>query len=70
MKIDRKGIAVDTDDLDFRKSSFSNQSGCVEVAEHNGHWVVRDSKNPDRDVLVFDSKEWTAFVSGVAFGEF
>ena len=44
MKINRKGITVDIDELDFRKSSFSNQSGCVEVAEHNGHWVVRDSK--------------------------
>ena len=70
MKIDRKGIAVDTDELDFRKSSFSNQSGCVEVAEHNGHRVVRDSKDPGGPVLVFNAHEWTAFTAAVGFGEF
>jgi hypothetical protein len=70
MKINRKGIVVDTEQLNFHKSSFSNQSGCVEVAEHKGHRVVRDSKDPNGPVLVFDAHEWTAFAAGVGYGEF
>jgi hypothetical protein len=42
----------------------------VEVAFVDGQVAVRDSKNPTGPTLVFTAAEWTAFVGGVAAGEF
>jgi Domain of unknown function (DUF397) len=41
--------------VQWRKSSYSDSSGaeCVEVASFPGAIAVRDSKDPDRAVLVF-----------------
>ncbi|MET8281855.1 DUF397 domain-containing protein [Micromonospora sp. NPDC005174] len=50
----------------WRKSSRSNGSGgnCVEVADNlSGLVAVRDSKDPDGPVLVFEPEAWRAFVS-------
>ena len=56
----------------FRTSSFSGGGNCVEVfSAPDGTFVVRDSKDPRREVcLVFTRPEWAAFVLGIKNGEF
>lgn len=55
----------------WRKSSFSVGNGeCVEVAAGPAGVRVRDSKNPDGPVLVFNPDEWAAFLDGAKAGEF
>lgn len=63
---------LDTNFAEWRKSSFSNPNGnqCVEVSFTSNAVGLRDSKNPDGAVLVFDHCEWTAFLSGVDAGSF
>ena len=61
------------DDLGWRKSSFSANGGasCVEVADHDGMILVRDTKDHGRGpVQRFTRAEWRAFVAGVRNGEF
>ncbi|HVF14304.1 MAG TPA: DUF397 domain-containing protein [Acidimicrobiales bacterium] len=56
---------------DFRVSSFTaSGTSCVAVAMGDGLIGVRDSKNPDGPVLLFNDKEWRAFLNGVKAGEF
>ena len=49
--------------MKWRKSTYSNSfSNCVEVAD--GDPVrVRDSKDPDGPVLVYDAAAWAAFTA-------
>ncbi len=54
----------------FKSSKSTNNGQCVEVAFVGGQVAVRDSKNPAAAALVFSAAEWTAFVGGVADGEF
>ena len=67
----------------WTKTSYSaNGSHCVEVAASgvdavenkatsaDTAFVVRDSKNPDREPLVYTREEWDAFIAGVKDGEF
>lgn len=55
----------------WRKSSFSNNGGCVEVSPLTGGGVaVRDSKHRGGAVLRFTATEWAAFVAGVRAHEF
>jgi hypothetical protein len=54
----------------FRKSSYSGNGGCVEVAISKSEVRVRDSKDPDGPGLRFNHREWAAFLSGVRRGEF
>jgi hypothetical protein len=54
----------------WRKSTWSGQDGCVEVAFLEGRVAVRDSKNPRGPVLLFTANEWEAFLSGVRHGQF
>jgi hypothetical protein len=54
----------------WRKSSKCANSTCVEVAYVNGHYMVRDSKNPVLSPLLFTPEEWYAFREGVKAGEF
>ncbi len=63
---------MDLTSADWRKSSYSSNSGnCVEVARNlPGVVAVRDSKDPDGPALVFTADEWRAFVSGARAGEF
>jgi Domain of unknown function (DUF397) len=52
-------------------SRYCNNSACVQVAHLPGGMVaLRDSKNTGKPAHVFDSAEWTAFISGVKAGEF
>jgi hypothetical protein len=58
-------------DEDFKVSSLTaSGTSCVAVAIGEDTIGVRDSKNPDGPVLLFNSKEWQAFLSGVKLGEF
>jgi hypothetical protein len=54
----------------WRRSSRSYGSGaCVEAAARYGMRIdVRDSKNPDGNVLRFTPVQWNAFVAGVRSG--
>lgn len=55
----------------WRKSVNSDSGGCVEVARSGERFGVRDTKDKDAGpVLVFNRKEWTAFLAGVRMGEF
>ena len=52
---------------DWRKSSYSSQSGnCVEVATNlPGMVAIRDSKDPGGPGLLVPAAEWRAFVRGL-----
>ncbi|WP_304452544.1 DUF397 domain-containing protein [Nocardiopsis sp. YSL2] len=55
-----------SDELSFRKSSYSNPSNCVEVADvPGGDAAVRDSQNPDDGHFLVPGAEWTALLSVV-----
>jgi uncharacterized protein DUF397 len=55
----------------FRRSSFCNAGGCVEVAAADpGQILVRGTGAPNREPLVFSAAQWAAFVAGVRNGEF
>ncbi|MFF3512571.1 DUF397 domain-containing protein [Streptomyces sp. NPDC002573] len=48
----------------WRKSSYSGDTGgeCVEVADHNPHIAIRDSKNPAAGVLTITPHAFATFV--------
>jgi Domain of unknown function (DUF397) len=52
------------------RSRFCEASACVEAARIGDHIAVRDSKNPDGPILMFDRDEWETFVAGVQVGDF
>jgi len=57
--------------LSWRKSSFSGEAGCVEVAFANNHDVlVRDSKNPFPDSihLSLKSEQWALLLADIRRG--
>ena len=55
----------------WRKSTYSGDQGaCVELATVPNLVAVRDSKDPAGPVLAFTRREWTAFLDGLARGEF
>ncbi len=60
----------DFSDVKFFKSSHSGDAGCVEIGIKDGCIAVRDSKNPEQGLLVFNDYEWKAFIQGVKQGEF
>ena len=56
---------------EWRKSSYSANGSCVEVARNlPGIIAVRDSKDPAGPALIFTPAEWDAFTAGVLAGEF
>jgi Domain of unknown function (DUF397) len=64
-------LDVEPGELAWRKSSYSGNNGCVEIAPlPRGYVALRDSKNPGRGFLVYDAHEWTSFLKGVRSGEF
>jgi hypothetical protein len=58
-------MAGDQAQITWRKSSWSVQGNCVEVAELGRGLVgVRDTKDK-RPILVFGSRTWRQFISSV-----
>lgn len=54
----------------WRKSSYSADTfNCLEIAEHRGQILVRDSKDPFGPVLAFGSPDWRSFVAAVRAGQ-
>jgi hypothetical protein len=58
---------VDLSRAEWRKSSYSSQSGnCVEVGRNLPELVaVRDSKEPDGAKLVVSRETWQGFLKGL-----
>jgi hypothetical protein len=58
---------IDLSRAEWRKSSYSSQSGnCVEVARNlPGLVAVRDSKQPDGAKLVVSQETWRMFIRNV-----
>lgn len=54
----------------WRKSAYSMNGECVEVATIDKLVGVRDSKDRGGPVLVFGFGEWTAFLAGARDGQF
>jgi Domain of unknown function (DUF397) len=61
---------IDLSRAEWRKSSYSSQSGnCVEVATNlTGTVAIRDFKDPSGPGLLFRATEWRAFVGGLKAG--
>lgn len=55
--------------IQWKKSTFTVNAECVEVAvaEHTVH--VRDSKQPQGSSLSFTRAEWDLFMTGIRAGE-
>lgn len=72
MEIDTKGMRINLDHAEWRKSTRSgpNNDACVEVALVAGAIAVRDSRDPAGPALIFTQAEWDAFVAGAKDGEF
>jgi Domain of unknown function (DUF397) len=58
---------IDLSRAEWRKSSYSSQSGnCVEVTRNlPGLVAVRDSKEPDEAQLVVSREAWQVFIRTV-----
>ena len=58
---------IDLSRAEWRKSSYSGQSGnCVEVTRNlSGLVAVRDSKEPDGARLVVSQETWRVFLKGL-----
>jgi hypothetical protein len=57
--------------LSWQKSTYCGSNACVEVQRTpDGGALMRDSKNPDVEPLVYTAEEWAAFILGVKAGEF
>ncbi len=58
---------IDLSRAEWRKSSYSGQSGnCVEVARNLPALVaIRDSKSPDGPHLLVSPETWRAFLAGL-----
>lgn len=51
--------------LAWRKSSFSNSGGCVEVSAGEGAAFVRDSKHRNGETLSFSLSAWLKFIDAI-----
>ncbi|MFJ6179619.1 DUF397 domain-containing protein [Streptomyces sp. NPDC092295] len=57
-------------EINWQKSSLSGDGPqCVEVAEHNGEILMRESDSPDA-VVTTSPEKLRAFILGVKAGEF
>jgi hypothetical protein len=56
-------IMADNRSIVWRKSPYSDQVQCVEVAVGNGQLLVRDSKNPDGPRLTLQLETWRRFTA-------
>ena len=70
MIVEAKGLRVDLSRAAWKKSSYSNASGCVEVAFVDGAIAVRDSKDPQRADADLHAHRVGGVRRGVHDGEF
>jgi hypothetical protein len=62
---------MDSETPSFRRSSFCNAGGCVEVAEVGSERIlVRGTGDPNLIPLAFSADRWAIFVQAVKNGEF
>jgi Domain of unknown function (DUF397) len=54
----------------WRKASFCGSTECVEVARRGDVIMLRDSSQPNGDMLEYTVEEWRFFVRNVKAGEF
>jgi len=55
----------------WRKSTFSDQTNCVEIGElADGRIGIRSSRHPEHPLADFTRDEIVAFLRGVKAGEF
>jgi Domain of unknown function (DUF397) len=54
--------------LVWRKSSFSEAGGCVEVAARGRSVLARDSKDPSGPTLSFSARSWRTFIININEG--
>jgi hypothetical protein len=54
----------------WRKSTFTNQGNCVEVATTTHGVALRNSNHPDAGTLHFTRAEFVAWLQGCRAGEF
>lgn len=55
-------------DRTWRKSSYSRDLNCVEVALSPDTTAIRDSKNPHGPHLTVTDQQWQHFLSGIREG--
>ncbi|WP_435107133.1 DUF397 domain-containing protein [Nocardiopsis synnemataformans] len=53
------------DDFEYRKASYSTAHGqdCVEIGDLPGASAVRDTQHREQGALLFESTEWTRFLT-------
>ncbi|MFE7129175.1 DUF397 domain-containing protein [Streptomyces sp. NPDC057617] len=53
--------------IGWRKSSYSSneQGECLEVADGYANIPVRDSKNPAGPALLFQTNDWSTFITAI-----
>ena len=56
--------------IEWRKSTASGDTNCVEVSLAGESVLMRHSRSPHGPVLSFSRPEWEAFLTGVRDGEF
>jgi hypothetical protein len=54
----------------FRKSTYSNQGNCVEVAVSGASILLRDSKNCSGPILTLGKSQFNGFLSALRAGRF
>ncbi|PKW12595.1 DUF397 domain-containing protein [Saccharopolyspora spinosa] len=52
-------------ELNWRKSTYTEKYNCVEVAMTPETTAVRDSKDPDGGILAFNIRRWHSFLSAI-----
>lgn len=55
---------------EWRKSSHSGNTGCLEFTHSPDTAFLRDSKDATGPVLQFGRQQWTDFIAGLKAGEF
>lgn len=56
--------------INWRTSSRSQNTNCVEVGEMETTIAMRDSKDREGPVLIFARQRWLEFVASAKAGEF
>jgi len=51
--------------ISWRKSGASDTNGCVEVAFVDGSVLIRDSANPNGEMLRLSPAAWSAFLAWI-----